>query len=97
MTLTILLFAAALAFCLGIISAVLLRIGGLLVVVCAMAALFGFRWFGGYSHPTLVEAIMLLALLQAGYLMGALTPLADRIRRGEPATRLTVKPSDDAE
>lgn len=90
-------FAAALALSLGVVSAVLLRIGGLFLIVCAMTALFAFRWFSGYDHPTIVESILILILLQAGYLVGALTPLADRIRRGEPAPRLAVKPGDDAE
>jgi len=97
LTLFTLLFAAALALSLGIVAAVLLRIGGLVLMVFAMAMLFAFRWFSGYSHPTLVESIVLLALVQAGYLVGALTPLADRIRRGEPAPRLAIKPSDDTE
>ncbi|AWB50626.1 hypothetical protein HYN69_18680 (plasmid) [Gemmobacter aquarius] len=97
MTLLTLIFAAALALSLGIVSAVLLRIGGLFLMVFAMTVLFGFRWFSGYSHPTVTESLLILTLLQAGYLIGTLTPLADRIRRGEPAPRLTVKPRDDAE
>lgn len=97
MTLLTLLFAAGIALSLGIVSAVLLRVGGLVLIVFALALLFAFRWFGGSSHPTFIESIILLVLLQAGYLVGALTPLADRIRRGEPAPRLAVKPSDDAE
>lgn len=97
MTLITLLFAAALALSLGIISAVLLRMGGLILLVFALAALFGIRFFGGYSHPTIIESLVLLVLLQAGYLIGALTPLADRIRRGEPAPGLSAKPRDDAE
>lgn len=97
LTLPSLLFAAATALGLGIVSAVLLRIGGLVLMLLALACLFALRWIGGYSHPGIGESVLLLVLLQAGYLLGALTPLADRIRRGGPAPRLSAKPRDDAE
>lgn len=97
MTLPALFFAAAIALSLGVVVAVLLRVGGLVVILGGLAGLFAFRWLGGYAHPTFLESIALLTLLQTGYLIGALTPLADRIRRGEPAPRLDPKPRDDSE
>ncbi len=97
MPLLALVFAAALAFSLGIVAAVLLRVGGLVLIVCGLAAVFLFRWLTGYAHPALLESALLLALLQIGYLVGALTPLAEHIGKGQSAPRLTRKPSDDAE
>ena len=97
MTLLTLLSAAAIAFSLGIVAAVIFRIGGLVLIVFALAGIFAFRWISGYAHPTIPESIILLVLLQTGYLAGALTPLADRIRRGEPAAPLKARHSDEAE
>lgn len=97
MTLLALFFAATLATCLGIVAAVLLRVGGLAIIVGGLAALVAFRWISGYAYPTFLESLLLIVLLQVGYLIGALTPLADRIRRGQPAPRLSAKPGNDAE
>lgn len=97
MTLLTLLFAATLATCLGIVAAVLMRVGGLAIIVFGLAALVALRWIAGYAYPTFLESLLLIVLLQAGYLFGALTPLADRIRRGHPAPALSVKPGKDAE
>lgn len=97
MPLFTLVFAILTALSLGIVGAVLLRIGGLIVILIGIAALFGFRWLGGHAHPDLLESALLLAALQMGYLIGALTPLAERIRKGDPAPRLKAKPSDDAD
>lgn len=97
MPLIALLFAAAIALSLGIVAAVLLRVGGLVLIVIGMAAVFAFRWITGYAHPGLMESALLIGLLQIGYLLGALTPLAERIRKGHDTPRLTREPSDDAE
>lgn len=96
MTLFTLIFAAAIALCLGVMAAVLLRVGGLVLIVVAMACLFGFRLITGSASPDLVESALLICAVQAGYLMCALTPLADFIRK-PPAPSLSVKPRDDAE
>ncbi len=97
MTLPSLLFAAALALGLGIVAAVLLRAGGLVLVVFVLAAMFALRWLCGFSQPSGLESVLLVVLVQIGYLIAALTPLADRIRRGRPAPRLTTEPGDDSE
>lgn len=97
MTLLTLLFAATLATCLGIVAAVLMRVGGLAIIVFGLVALVALRWISGHAYPTFVESLLLIVLLQVGYLIGALTPLADRIRRGHPASRLSIKPGKDTE
>lgn len=96
MTLLTLVFAAATALSLGIVAAVLMRVGGLVVVVIGLVALFLLRWVTGADRPTLLESALLIALLEIGYLLGALTPLAERIRKG-PEPRLKAEPGKDAD
>ncbi len=81
MPLPALAIAALLAAGLGLVLAARLRAGGLVVVTLALAAAFVLRWLAGYAQPSLVVAAGLLGLMQAGYLLGTLTPLADRLHR----------------
>ena len=78
--------------CLGAVAAVLFRIGGLVVLLVVLLAVIGLRWGLGHPLPGWGTTVFLLAAVQAGYLVGAVSPLAGLLRKDPPPA---TKPDGD--
>jgi uncharacterized membrane protein YbhN (UPF0104 family) len=72
-----LLLAAALAFALGAVTALLMRVAGLGLLIVILGGTAIFRMALGYPHPTWAELGLVLVTLQLGYAAAALGPWAD--------------------
>mgnify|MGYP006969289681 CR=1 FL=1 len=81
------LLACLLAIAIGAVTARLMRVAGLVLVlaVLVMGGIAGVMT--DLRHPTLLETLVLMALVQAGYLAGTLMWPAPR-SRGEARTPL---------
>lgn len=67
------LLAGGVAALLGVLAARMMRVLGLaLLLVVIVVAGIGRVWLA-LPHPSLVESLVLLVLIQAGYLLGVLT------------------------
>lgn len=95
--LTNLILMAAIALGAGCVTALLLRVGGLVLLMLALACIIGLRWLAGYAHPDGLAAIILLVALQAGYLIVALSPLSGRLHGRNPAPHLAAKAEKDTD
>lgn len=70
------LLAGAVAVCLGVVAARLMRVAGLVLVLAVLVVGAVAAHLGGFALPSVLEAIVILGLVQAGYLMGAVLPAA---------------------
>lgn len=94
MSITLLLSAAALAFALGAVAAILMRLVGLVALLLILGATAILRMVLGYPHPGWGETALVLIALQLGYAAAALGPWAEwrlKPRRKGRDRRLTAK------
>ena len=75
MTVQGLLVAALIALVLGAGAARRLPLLGLVVVLALVIAFALARYVAGLAYPSLLDTILLIAVVQAGYLVSALLPL----------------------
>jgi len=86
-----LLWPGLLALTLGAIAARRLPLVGLVVVLLIVLATALARLWLGLARPTLVDTVILIALVQLGYLVSALVP--PRAKRVERPAK-SVRPQD---
>ena len=79
-----LVLACGVAVCLGVVAARLMRVAGLAVVLATVILIAVAGWLAGLAYPTWGEAVLVLVLAQAGYLLGVLLPEAKRAGRASP-------------
>lgn len=92
MTFDGLLVPGLLAFCIGAVAARRLPILGLVVVLVLIAGFGAARYGLGLATPDLLHVVVLVALVQAGYLVSAMiAPLGDRKGRDEAQPPLRGK------
>lgn len=72
------------AACLGVIAARMMRVAGLALVLGAVIGLAGLGYVTGFAYPTWGEALLVLVLAQAGYLLGILLPVPRAAGRPAP-------------
>lgn len=73
-----LLWPGLVALALGAIAARRLPLVGLVVVLLVLVAAIVARFWLGLARPTLIDAVILVALAQLGYLVSALVPPRSR-------------------
>lgn len=79
-----LLLACVVSVCLGVIAARLMRVAGLVLVLAVLILGAAAGWLTGLAYPTWGEAVLVLLLAQAGYLLGAVLPEAKGAGRASP-------------
>lgn len=91
-------FAAALSFLIGFVTARLMRLGGFVVVLLAILGIAGTGWLLGLDRmPGPAHVLLILVMLQAGFLGGALVFARSeaqevRARRAREAARKADRP-----
>lgn len=73
--------AGLVALVLGALAARRLPVGGLVIVLVLVLAVAILRILLGFAHPTILETVVLVALVQAGYLGGAFANLRHPARK----------------
>lgn len=92
MTATLMISSGLIALCIGALVALMMRIGGLLVIIFAFLATSIALSLAGYAGaPGLLATILVLIALQAGYLCCAILRSLVRAERAHTGTpRATV-------